>query len=73
MYPDHHCLLLLAGLRLRPDIQGKTIFTESQVRMPYLCQVRLADPGDPVLLNELVWQSVIVRRLIRRNACGTLS
>lgn len=37
MYPDHHGLLLLAGLRLRPDIQGKTIFTESHIGMPYLC------------------------------------
>lgn len=73
MYPDHHCLLLLAGLRLRPDIQRKAVFAESQVGMPYLGQELLADLGDPVLLNELVWQSVVVRCQIRRNACGTLS
>jgi hypothetical protein len=73
MYPYHHCLLLLAGLRLRPDIQRKTIFTESQVGMSYLCQELFADPGDAVLFNELVWQSVVVRCQIRRNACRTLS
>lgn len=73
MCPDHHRLLLLAGLRLRPDIQCETIFVESQVGMPYLGQELLADLGDPVLLNELVWQSVFVRCQIRRNACGALS
>jgi hypothetical protein len=73
MYPDHHCLLLLDGLRLRPDIQRKTILAGSQAGMPYLSQEPLADLGDPVLLNELVWQSVVVRCQIRRNACGALS